>query len=141
MEKIRKMKVDDYKAMIKLWESTEGVGINEYDDSKKGIKKFLKRNPKTCFVAETAEKEIIGTIMGGYDGRRGLIYHLMVKAEYRNKGFGKKLLDRVEKAFVKNGIMKTYIVTFVTNETGNKFWENNGYSIRDTLNFMSKKIV
>jgi ribosomal protein S18 acetylase RimI-like enzyme len=79
MNKIRKMDIKDYNEIINLWKTTEGVGINDYDDSKKSIKKFLQMNPKTCFVAEHDSNEIIGTILGGYDGRRGLIYHLMVK--------------------------------------------------------------
>ena len=139
MHKIRAMDIKDYTEVINLWKNTEGLGINEYDDSKKCIKKFLQMNPKTCFVAEH-NKEIIGTILGGYDGRRGLIYHLMVKAEYRKNGTGKKLLEKVEKGFKAQGIKRIYIVTFLNNETGNKFWENNGYAVRDFLNFMSKKI-
>ena len=78
--------------------------------------------------------------MGGYDGRRGLIYHLMVKQEYRNQGIGKKLLEKVEKCFIKEGVRRIYLVLLKENETGRMFWENNGYEVRDFLELMSKQL-
>ena len=56
--KIRKMVIEDYEKVYQLWMACTGMGLNNLDDSKEGIEKFLKRNPDTCFVAE--EQEIIG---------------------------------------------------------------------------------
>ena len=140
MCKIRLMVIEDYSKIIKLWKETDGIGINEYDDSKKNIKKFLERNPKTCFIAENRKNEIIGTIMGGNDGRRGLIYHLMITSEYRKKGIGKKLLENVEKRFKKDGIRRIYLLVIKKNKIGNKFWENNEYEIRDFVLLRSKSL-
>lgn len=61
--KIRKMLIEDYEEVYKLWFSCTGMGLNNLDDSKEGIEKFLKRNPDTCFVAE--DSEIIGVILAG----------------------------------------------------------------------------
>ena len=140
MYKVRAMVINDYDKIINLWKNTEGIGINDYDDSKKSIKKFLQMNPKTCFVVENRDTEIIGTILDGYDGRRGLIYHLMVKPESRKKGIGKKLLEKVEKGFKKQGIRRIYLVALKDNKVGIEFWKNNGYEERDFVNFMSKNI-
>ena len=140
MYKIRKMNIKDYSELINLWENTEGVGISGNDESKESIEIFLKKNPNTCFVAEINNGEIIGTIMGGNDGRRGHIYHLMVKPEYRKNGIAKKLLAKIEKCFEKEGIRKIFLVVFKDNNIGNNFWENNGYKIREDLNYRDKKI-
>ena len=78
--------------------------------------------------------------MGGNDGRRGLIYHLMVKPEYRNKGVGKKLLENVEKRFKKDGIRRIYLLVIKKNKIGNKFWGNNEYEIRDFVLLRSKSL-
>ena len=137
MYKIITMSINDYNEIINLWKNTEGVGINDYDDSKKRIKIFLEKNSKLCFVVKDNNK-IIGTIMGSNDGRRGLIYHLMIKPEYRKNGIGKKLLEKVEKNLKKDGIKRIYLVTLRKNKIGNKFWENNGYVIRDFVKFRSK---
>ena len=140
MDKIRVMLINDYDEIICLWKNTEGVGLNEKDDSKKSIKAFLEKNPHTCFVAENKNREIIGTIMAGNDGRRGHIYHLMVKTEYRKNGLGKRLLEKTEKALKKDGIQKIFLVAFRKNKAGNAFWGNNGYEIRKDLHYRDKKL-
>jgi len=94
MYKIEKMDIINYPEIINLWKNTIGVGLSGEDDSKKSIKIFLEKNPNTCFVAKY-NGEIIGTIMAGNDGRRGNIYHLMVKSENRKNGIGQKLLGKV----------------------------------------------
>jgi len=140
MYKIKAMDIEDYNEIINLWKNTDGVGLSGSDDSKKSIKIFLDKNSNTCFVAEY-KNEIIGTIMAGNDGRRGHIYHLMVKPEHRRKGLGKKLIEKTEKALKKEGIGKIFLVTFKKNKTGNIFWENNGYEIRNDLNYRDKRII
>ena len=140
MYKIKVMDIKNYNEIIELWKNSNGVGMNEYDDSRKSLKKFINRNPKTCFIAENNKNEIIGTIIGGNDGRRGVIYHLVVKSEYRNNGIGKKLLEKVEKEFVKDGIRRINLFVLKDNEIGNIFWEKSGYGIRNVAIFRSKKI-
>jgi len=140
MYKNKAMDIEDYDEIINLWKNTDGVGLSGNDDSKKSIKIFLDKNPNTYFVAEY-KNEIIGTIMAGNDGRRGHIYHLMVKPEHRGNGLGKKLLEKTEKALKKEGINKIFLVAFKKNKTGNIFWENNGYEIRNDLNYRDKRII
>lgn len=88
---IRLMALSDYEQVYQLWLSCAGMGLNNLDDSREGIERFLKRNPETCFVAEKDEK-IIGVIIAGNDGRRGYIYHTAVNPDYRKQGIGKNLL-------------------------------------------------
>ena len=94
--KIRKMVIEDYEKVYRLWLSCVGMGLNNLDDSKEGIEKFLIRNPDTCFVAE--DSEIIGVILAGNDGRRGYIYHTAVHPDYRKQGIAANLTEHVEKA-------------------------------------------
>ena len=70
---IRLMTIDDYEQVYELWMSCAGMGLNNLDDSKEGIEKFLRRNPDTCFIADV-ENVIAGVIIVGNDGRRGYIY-------------------------------------------------------------------
>lgn len=39
---LRKMKIEDYDNIYSLWMSCVGMGLNNLDDSKDGIEKFLK---------------------------------------------------------------------------------------------------
>ena len=66
---LRVMKTDDYDGALSLWSRTEGMRLNDYDDSREGIGRFLSRNPGTCFVAEE-EGAIVGVLLCGHDGRR-----------------------------------------------------------------------
>ena len=108
--KIRKMVIEDYEKVYQLWMSCAGMGLNNLDDSKEGIEKFLRRNPDTCFVAE--DQEIVGVILAGNDGRRGYIYHTAVHPDYRKQGIAASLVEHVEKAMVELEIHKVALVVF-----------------------------
>jgi ribosomal protein S18 acetylase RimI-like enzyme len=136
---IRVMSIDDYEQVFRLWAGTAGMGMRNLDDSEQGIKKFLERNPNTCFVAEAAGN-LVGVILSGHDGRRAYIYHTAVKEEYRGQGVGKALVDAVEAAMKKEGINKIALVAFKTNETGNRFWEKQDYCDRPDLVYRNKSI-
>lgn len=137
---IRIMKISDYNEVYTLWLSCAGMGLNNLDDSREGIEKFLNRNPDTCFVAED-NNNIIGVIMAGNDGRRGYIYHTAVREEYRKQGIASMLVDRVVVAMKDIGINKVALVVFDKNEKGNGFWEKMGFTQRDDLVYRNKSIV
>jgi len=66
--------------------------LNNIDDSKEGIAKYLARNPNTCFVAEK-DGNIIGVILNGHDGHRGYIHHTAVSRNEQRNGIGNALLN------------------------------------------------
>lgn len=137
--KIRLMNVADYEQVYKLWINTPGMGLNNLDDSREGIERYLKRNPNTCFVAEE-NGIIIGVIMSGHDGRRGFINHTTVAMDYRKQGIGRTLVNYALKALEEEGIHKVALVVFSRNELGNAFWESVGFSSRTDLIYRNKNI-
>jgi len=137
---IRKMLFSDYNRVYSLWLNTPGMGLNNIDDSEMGIKKYLLRNPDTCFVSEKGG-EIIGVILSGHDGRRGLIYHMAVKISERERGVGNTLLEYALEALKNEGISKIYIMVLKGNKIGNEFWEKRGFSIPDESVYRAKEIV
>jgi len=136
---IRLMDMKDYQNVYNLWIHTPGMGLNATDDSAEGIRKYLTRNPNTCFVAED-NGEIVGVIMSGHDGRRGLIHHTAVKVSERKRGIGSSLVEHAMTALENEGINKVVLVAFSKNEIGNAFWEKQGFTCREDLNYRNKNI-
>ncbi|MFN8380976.1 MAG: GNAT family N-acetyltransferase [Anaerolineales bacterium] len=136
---IQKMTIDDYDDVYCLWVNTPGMGLNNLDDSKQGIIKYLKRNPNTCFVARENGK-LIGVILSGHDGRRAFIYHMAVDISHRKKGVGRKLVEFALNALQEEGIHKVAFVVFKKNEIGNEFWEKLGFDERTDLVYRNKVI-
>ena len=137
---IRKMTIADYDSVYDLWINTPGMGLNNIDDSREGIGRFLARNPETCFVAENDGK-IAGVIICGNDGRRGYIYHTAVLPDYRKHGIATELVENALKALEHEGISKAALVVFDNNTLGNAFWEHIGFSTRDDLVYRNKYIT
>jgi ribosomal protein S18 acetylase RimI-like enzyme len=134
------MTIDDYEQVYDIWLKS-GSGLNDIDDSKPGIEKYLRRNPDTCFVAENDGGVIIGAVLCGYDGRRGYINHTAVLASERKKGVGTALINAVLDACKAEGITKVALVVFAHNAPGNEFWEKRGFTLRDDLVYRDKSLT
>ena len=131
---IRKMTIGDYEKVYALWLSCKGMGLNDLDDSREGIEKYLNRNPDTCFVACEGE-QILGAVLAGNDGRRGIFSHTAVSPDHRYEGIGKALVIAAVNAFRELGIHKVNLAVFSRNEAGNAFWEKMGFTKRDDLTY------
>ena len=137
MVETRVMTTDDWDGVAKVWESHEGT--NPVDDSPEGFAKYLRRNPATSFVA-VDNGRIVGTILAGHDGRRGIFHHVSVLKEYQKQGIGKMLVESAEEALRKEGINKVLLVVFTHNDGGNAFWEHMGFTVREDLVYRNKYI-
>lgn len=137
---IKELTIDDYDKMYALWLSCKGMGLNDTDDSREGIRRFLDRNPDTCFGAFEADM-LIGVILAGNDGRRGFIYHTAVSPKHREKGVGTTLVNAALEALGRLGITKTALVVFGKNEVGNAFWEKQGFIVRNDLVYRNRALV
>lgn len=136
---IRRMTIADYDSVYRLWLSCAGMGLNDLDDSREGIARYLDRNPDTCFVAEESG-EIVGVILAGNDGRRGYIYHTAVHPAHRHNNIGSQLVEAALNALKACGIHKTALVVFSRNEAGNAFWEQMGFTVREDLTYRNRTL-
>ena len=131
---IRIMTADDYEEVKALWMTIKGFGIRSIDDSKEGVERFLKRNPKTSVVA-IEDGKVVGSILCGHDGRRGCFYHVCVHADYRMKGIGKAMVVKAMEALKEEQINKVSLIAFTQNDIGNAFWKEIGWTKREDLNY------
>jgi ribosomal protein S18 acetylase RimI-like enzyme len=137
--RIREFTLDDYDAAFTVWQNAgPGVGISR-SDSRAEIAKKLQRDPDLFLVA-VDESKIVGTVIGGYDGRRGLIYHLAVEQAYRKRGIGKLLMDQVEQRLMAKGCLRAFLLVARGNEEVIDFYNRLGWEPMD-LTIMAKTII
>lgn len=111
----------DHAQALALWMYSPGVGVRANDDSAEGIARFLQRNPGLSFVAMDGGA-MVGTILCGHDGRRGVIYHLVVAPSARRQGVGRALLRAGLSALQAEGIARGHLFAFQGNAEGLAFW-------------------
>ena len=130
---------EDYQAVYDLW-SRAGPGIQlRKSDEPEEIAKKLQRDPDLFLVAE-AEGRIIGAVMGGFDGRRGLIYHLAVDPAYRRQGIGSALMAELERRLVAKGCLRAYLLVTEDNQETIAFYRRLGWEVMPVVT-MGKTLV
>jgi N-acetylglutamate synthase len=136
---IRAMAPSDYEAVLALWKSLPGMGLSSADEPA-NIAAFLEKNPTTSLVAER-DGRIVGTVLGGWDGRRGYVYHLAVALPFQAAGVGTALMDEVERRFAVLGARRIHLMIYRDNKAA-AFYERRGWFKRDNeLSLMSKDIA
>lgn len=121
----REFLIHDYDKAVALWNRVEGVEVAE-GDSKEEIRAYLLRNPGLSRVAEE-DGAIVGAVLCGHDGRRGLIYHLAVAPANHGQGIGKRLVQECIVHLREAGVTRALILVASDNPRGHSFWLRNGW--------------
>jgi ribosomal protein S18 acetylase RimI-like enzyme len=132
------MTITDYDEVLRLWQNTEGVGLNE-SDTRPAIAAYLRRNRGMSFVARDGER-LVGAVLCGHDGRRGYLHHLAVAPSHRRKGLGTKLVGRCLAELKRIGILKCNIFLYADNVSGARFWRSDGWKKRVDLRLVQKDL-
>jgi ribosomal protein S18 acetylase RimI-like enzyme len=116
----------DYKAVYGMWEAA-GPGVHAGRSDQPGeIEKKLERDPDLFLIAET-DGQIVGSVIGGYDGRRGMVYHLVVAPNQRKNGIGAALMDELERRLLAKGCIRSYLMVLSDNIEAIRFYEARGW--------------
>jgi ribosomal protein S18 acetylase RimI-like enzyme len=125
---------EEYEAVLSLW-SRAGPGVQvRRSDQIEEIAKKVERDPDLFLVAED-DRQIIGAVMGGFDGRRGMVYHLAVDMEYRRQGVGEALMEELQTRLRAKGCIKSYLLVTRDNESAIRFYEDLGWEKMDLFVF------
>ena len=135
--KIREFKIKDYPIVRSLWQ-VAGLTLRPGDELE-DVKLKLQRDPDLFLVAEEDER-IVGSVIGGWDGRRGWIYHLAVDPEHQRKGIGMGLVREVEKRLVAKGTKKVNAQVYKWNEKSSEFFKAIGYEVQPDLIMIGKQL-
>jgi putative acetyltransferase len=136
--RLREMTPDDCEAAAAIWRESEGVRLTEVD-TPEAIGRYLRRNPGLSLVAERGGR-VVGTVLGGHDGRRGYLHHLAVHPSCRRRGIGAALVRECMNRLHAAGILKAHVFVLGTNRDGQDFYSSVGWEVRDDLTLMSRRM-
>ena len=120
----RTFTAEDCRKALDFWANAPGVQLHKNgEDTVEGLTAYLKRNPGCSFIAER-EGEMVGAILCGHDGRRGIIHHLAVDTRYRRLGIGKKLMRLSLEQLKAEGIKKSLLFVLKENDLGEAFYRS-----------------
>ncbi|MBN1436716.1 MAG: GNAT family acetyltransferase [Sedimentisphaerales bacterium] len=123
--------------VIGLWQGVFGYGA-AHNQPGVAIDKKVENGDGLFFVAEK-DGEVIGTVMGGYDGHRGWIYSIAVRPECQKRGVGSGLLGFIQSKLMELGCLKVNLQIMEGNEAVQEFYLANGYSVEQRVS-MGKKL-
>lgn len=128
----------DLEPVVKLW-ANSGPGIQlARSDTEAEIRKKLTRDPELFLVARDGN-QLLGAVLGGYDGRRGMVYHLAIEERCRKQGIGTVLMAELENRLSEKGCLKYYFLVRKGNNDAIEFYSQIGCELMD-LYVMGKVI-
>jgi ribosomal protein S18 acetylase RimI-like enzyme len=91
------------------------------------------------FFVAVDDAELVGTVMGGYDGHRGWIYTVAVAPDRRRDRIGSALVRHVEDALIERGCQKINLQVRTHNAGVIPFYEHLGYKVEEIVS-MGKRV-
>jgi ribosomal protein S18 acetylase RimI-like enzyme len=116
----------DYAQVLALWgQAGPGIQLRRSDEPEEILKK-LQRDSDLFLLAKKNGK-LVGAVLGGYDGRRGMMYHLAVDPAHRRQGIGEALMEELERRLLEKGCIRYYLLVTKDNEDALRFYEARGW--------------
>lgn len=128
---VREFRSRDAEPLRVLWAA---AGFRSVGDDDMSLRRFAQRNPGLFLVAAQGDA-VVGSAMGGWDGRRGWIYHLAVAEGHRRAGLATRLVRQLEAGLVALGARKVNAIVTGGNATGAAFWAASGYRAHDSVQY------
>lgn len=137
MRIIRTFHPDDTTAVVSLWQACELT--RPWNNPELDIQRKLSVNDDLFLVADDGG-QIVGSIMGGYEGHRGWINYLAVDPSLQKQGLGRALMEAVESRLLDKGCPKINLQVRTGNDAVMAFYEAIGYS-DDKCTSFGKRLV
>jgi ribosomal protein S18 acetylase RimI-like enzyme len=131
---LRSATATDLPALIALWQRAGLVVKAEtVPDDLAGL---LTHGPELVLVAEE-HGELIGSVVGSFDGRRGWLNRLATDPAHRGRGIAKALLAEVHARLAARGCRKVNLLIEPENAEVLPFYAAAGYTVDDLI-FMER---
>ncbi|MDH5438310.1 MAG: GNAT family N-acetyltransferase [Candidatus Bathyarchaeota archaeon] len=136
--KIRRLTMNDYDEMVKLWSRTNLPFKPKGRDSKEAIAVQMKVN-REIFLGAFVRNRLVGTVIIGCDMRKGWINRLAVDPDYRKRGIAKALITESEKTLRKRDIRIFCALIEDYNAASKRLFKECGYVEHRDIIYFSKR--
>jgi ribosomal protein S18 acetylase RimI-like enzyme len=109
----------DVEEILMLWQSA-AENSSRPADTHAAVLAALDRDPESIIVAE--DRELVGTIIAGWDGWRCHLYRLAVRPDRRGQGIGRALVDAAENRARGLGATRIDAMVLDGNDLGQAIW-------------------
>jgi ribosomal protein S18 acetylase RimI-like enzyme len=122
--RIRAGRLDEAEALLRLWRQAEATV--SATDTVEDVRRVLAGGPACVLVAEAAG-QIVGSVIGTFDGWRGNIYRLAVHPTHRRRGIARALVAEVERWMAAQGARRVTALVEKEHAWAHAFWSAVGY--------------
>ena len=134
---IRGFRIEDYGAVIALWDKAGLTYRPKGRDSREKIDDEIRKDTTIFLIAEINSIPV-GSILGTHDGRKGWINRLAVDPELRRYNIARRLVAGVEDRLSQAGIEVTACLIEEGNVESMRFFQRLGYE-RYEIAYFSKR--
>jgi len=128
----------DEEDVVALWTQAFGA-YHPSNEPRTYLARKLAYDPELVVVARERTR-VVGTVVGGYDGVRGWIYHLAVAPSARRRGIATRLMSAVERALLARGCPKINLQVRGDNLEVVAFYKHLGYELEERAS-LGKRLV
>jgi ribosomal protein S18 acetylase RimI-like enzyme len=121
-EIVRPVRDDELAAVLRLWRAA-GVTPPSITDSIEGLTRVIREQATSLLVA-TIDNQIVGSVIGGWDGWRGNIYRLAVTPEYRRRGIARRLVAEISRELIAKGATRLSALVEHEHQWAIDFWDS-----------------
>jgi ribosomal protein S18 acetylase RimI-like enzyme len=136
--RIRVFERADEAAVVGLWQA---CGLTRpWNDPHKDIARKLAVQPE-LFLVGVADGAVMASVMAGYEGHRGWMNYLAVAPRFRGRGFGRTLVEYVERLLLERGCPKINLQVRASNPAAVAFYRRLGYAQDESISLGKRLIV
>ena len=133
---IRPFQTEDEDALVALWKMCELTV--PWNNPHKDIARKLQVQPELFFVG-ILDSNLIATVMGGYDVHHRWINFLAIQPDFRENGYGQKIMNSVETVIREMGCPKINLQIRTGNDKISIFYQKLGFT-NDHVVSMGKRL-
>jgi ribosomal protein S18 acetylase RimI-like enzyme len=130
---IREFQSSDGNHVINLWKLCF-PNDPPWNDSGEMIARKVAQHDRLFFIA-SRDLIPVGTVLAGYDGVRGWIYHLATHPDFRRQGIAKMLMQHALNELSHRGCPKVNLQVRKSNIEVIEFYKGIGFTEDSTLSF------